>query len=235
MTRRIYYSVWKQFNEFFIRLDDKPNNWEQRITLFVGYLIEQNKQSQTVHSYVSAIWAVLAEINTVLNEDLFLLSALTRACKFKNDRASMRLPIRKSMFGVLLHETHDWFYQQGQPYLAALYCALFSTAYFGLFRVGEVTQGSHLVMVTDVHLAKNKNKILFVLHTSKTHGLHNRPQSIKITFTGKTDINQKKGKREIMCPYQLFRTYIQHRPCYLCQKEPFFVFADNSSVKPIHM
>ena len=43
-TRRIYESVWRTFNKFFVRLDEKPSTWEDRLILFVGHLIEQNKK-----------------------------------------------------------------------------------------------------------------------------------------------------------------------------------------------
>ena len=115
---------------------------------------------------------MLAEINVFIDEDTFLLSALTRACKFKNDRANMRLPIRKPMLRIIIQKTLDT-YMDGQPYLAALYASLFSTVYFGLFRVGELTTGSHPVMVSNVHLGRNKRKVLFVLIISKMHGVHN--------------------------------------------------------------
>ena len=39
-TMKNYYCIWKTFNEFFIRLDNKPDKWEDRITLFVAYLID---------------------------------------------------------------------------------------------------------------------------------------------------------------------------------------------------
>ena len=40
-TKRNYYNIWKIFNNFFLKLDKKPNNWTDRITLFVGYLIKK--------------------------------------------------------------------------------------------------------------------------------------------------------------------------------------------------
>ena len=61
-TLKNYYNIWKIFNLFFIRLDVKPNNWEDRITLFAAYLIDLGRKSRTVKSYVSAIKAVLAKI-----------------------------------------------------------------------------------------------------------------------------------------------------------------------------
>ena len=56
------------------------------MVLFTGFLIENRLQSGTVKSYLSTIQAVLWENNIKLNEDLFLLSSLTRACKLRNDR-----------------------------------------------------------------------------------------------------------------------------------------------------
>ena len=100
--RKIYYSAWKQFNEFFIRLDSKPNTWEERIILFVGFMVEQKRQSQTIKMYLSAIRAVLREDGVILNEDTYLLKSLTKACKYKNDCVRTRMPIQKSMLKVLL-------------------------------------------------------------------------------------------------------------------------------------
>ena len=50
-TRDNYYGIWKTFNEFFIKLDVKPKNWEDRITLFVAYLIDNNRKSMTIRIF----------------------------------------------------------------------------------------------------------------------------------------------------------------------------------------
>ena len=93
-TRNTYHKIWHSFNKFFIWLDRKPNNWEDQLTLFVAFLIEENKlKSTTIQSYISAIKAVLAEIGVKLTDDFFALSLLTRACKLKNDCVLIRLPI----------------------------------------------------------------------------------------------------------------------------------------------
>ena len=95
VTREKYYNVWKNFNEFFIRLDRKPETWEDRLTLHVGYLISNKRKSSTINSYISAIKAVLMDDGQQLNEDRFLLNALTSACKLKNDKVKTRLPIKR--------------------------------------------------------------------------------------------------------------------------------------------
>ena len=101
-TRRNYYSVWKSFNAFYLRLDRNPRMWEHRLILFVEYLVQTKKKSTTIHSYVSAIRAVLTEDGRQLKEDKYLLGALTRACKLVNDTIRLRFPIRKNLLNVIL-------------------------------------------------------------------------------------------------------------------------------------
>ena len=242
-TRKNYFSVWRSFNKFLIKLDKKPDNWEDRIMLFVTYLIENNKQSQTVKSYISAIKGILAEIKMKINQDQFLLSALTRACKFKNDKASMQMPIRRGMLRVLLAKTDKYYGKQlNQQYLKTLYLALFSTAYFGLFRVGELTSGEHPIKANNVFVGTNKRKMLFILRSSKTHGEYARPQLVKISNTPieeKGKLTSKTTRMKVdykdFCPYKLLLKYIALRPIQKSRKEPFFIFKDYSPVQPKHM
>ena len=241
-TRRNYYSVWKTFNQFFTSLDQKPMNWEDRLSLFIGYLIEYKKvQSQTVRSYVSAIKTVLMEDGFELNHDKFLLASLVRACKVRNDSIRTRLPIRKDLLIELLKFVDCYYSQQGQEYLATLFKALFVTAYFGLFRVCELTltSSAHAVRVTDVHIGKNKKKILFILRSSKTFGKGSRPQMIKISTKGEgAEHKQKNSLKQRSfgkyCPYELLQQYIAVRPKYHDPNEQFFVFRDYSPVTSMH-
>ena len=213
-TRKNYYSVWKCFNQFYIKLDRKPTSWEDRLTLFVGYLVEQKKKSQTIRSYISAIRGVLKDDGVDLNKDKYLLSALTKACKYKNDSVRMRLPISKSLLEMILRETKNYFLSAGQPYLCRLYRALFATSYYGLLRVGELTSGDHPVRVKDVQIAANKNKMLFILRTSKMHWSNVRPQTVKIISIG--------ASNKFSCPFQILREYADVRRTYNSQLEPFF-------------
>ena len=76
-TRKNYYSIWKIFSQFFLKLDCRPDTWEDRIILFVGYLIINNKKSNTIRSYVSAIKSILIDEGHEITEDKVLLAALT--------------------------------------------------------------------------------------------------------------------------------------------------------------
>ena len=171
--------VWHQFNEFFIRLDVKPTSWEDRLILFVGYLVENNKKSLTIRSYISAVKSVLREDNVIVNEDRYLLTSLTKACKYKNDQVRIRLPIQKGILNMLFDELLDILDQQ--PYLMTLYRAMFASAYYGLLRVGEIASGEHPVKAVDVHVGLNKRKIMFMLRTLKTHWKDVKPQVVKVT------------------------------------------------------
>ena len=143
-TKKNYYSIWKVFNTFLIKLDCKPRSWEDRLMLFVGYLVQNNCKSSIVKSYISEIRAVLQQVNVVLQEDRVLLTSLTKACRLRNDRIMVRLPIQKGVLAMLLNEINCIL--DNQPFLRVLYRALFSTAYFGLFRVGELGSADHPVL-----------------------------------------------------------------------------------------
>ena len=242
-TRHNYYTIWKIFNKFCIPLDVKPNNWEDRVLLFVAYLIDSQKQSQTVRSYISAIRAILQENNIVLNEDIFLLSSLTRACKLTNDKINVRLPIHKGMLCILLQTISKKFLDSNQPYLSLLYKTLFLTVYYGLFRVSELTSScsNHAVKAKDVQIGFNKKKIMFILQSSKTHGEDAKPQIIKIAseenekaFKHKKKSNANKAEYsntlKLPCPYSYLRDYaLMHIP-FSSDHEQFFIFRDGSPV-----
>ena len=233
-TRRNYYTVWRIFNKFFIRLDDKPESWEHRLNLFVAHLIDSKRQSSTVKSYVSAIKAVLAENEIEFDVNESLIASLTQACRLTNDHICTRLPIQKEMLRIILEQV-DKSYSE-QPYLRVLLKTIFSTMYFGLFRIGELTKGLHVVKVRDVNIATNKKKFLFILRTSKTHYKNSKPQLIKISSTSaKNRTNCSRLQSHLPCPYSLLREYRNIRPGYRSSDEQFFVFSDNSPVLPSHI
>ena len=237
-TKQNYYTVWKLFSKFLLRLDHKPKSWHDRLTLFIGHLVNEGKQSSTVHSYISAIKNVLRDDGFKIQEDGFLILALTRASKLKNDRVRMRLLIGKDLLGIILKNVYESFMESNQPYLSILYHTLFSTAYFGLFRVGELTSGTHPVLAKDVQIASNKRKLIFILRSSKTHNKGSHPQLVKISSTNfKSNREQKTKfrKHELPCLYQLLRDYARARGPYKSDSEAFFVFRDNSPVSPQHM
>ena len=214
-------------------MDKKPSNWGDRLSLFVGHLIQQNHQSSTVHSYISAIKAVLKMNNIRITEDQFLLASLTKACRLKNDRMKTRLPIQKGMLSIILKQTEIYFLERAQPYLGCLFQTLFSTVYFGLLRVNEMTKNAHPILAKDVHIGANKKKFLLVLRTSKTHGLGSAPQIVKISAKPMDYRRLTQNTVNLLkppCPYTMLKKYAGWRGPYVNDVEPFFIFRDRSPV-----
>ena len=127
-----------------------------------------------------------------------------------------------------------------QPYLSCLYQAIFITAYYGLFRVSELTKtpSGHQVRAKDVHIGKNKKKLLFVLHTSTTHTKGMKPQLIKITsekLTKQLDIQSNYERRMRYCPFEMVKNYIKVCKSQKFHDEQFFVFSDRTPVTDRHL
>ena len=228
-TQAQYYSIWKSFNSFFLKLDVKPKKWEDRITLFVGYLVQCNKKSSTVKSYISAIKAVLYGVGIDVTTDQVLMNALTRACRLRNDITMTRLPIKYNLLRSILTTLSDVF--EKQPYLHILYKAMFLTMYYGLLRVGEVTYSEHVVKAVDVQIGINKQKLMFILRSSKTHTKGDKPQIIKISADEGNDVISsrriKSNENIANCPFQAVRAYLAMRRRMCSSKnEPFFIFRD---------
>ena len=203
----------------------------------MGYLIKNQCQSSTVKSYISAMKAILKSEKIEVNEDQYLISSLTRACKLTNDQIKTRLPIRKGMLRMVLEQTYLYYEELNQPYLAILYTTIISTMYHGLLRISEVAsskRGSHPVRARDVNIGENKKKFLLVLRTSKTHWKNMKPQMIKISaskYKAKT-VKKVQPKEKLPCPYFLLKLYAKVRGGYKRNTDPFFVHRDGTPVVP---
>ena len=165
-----YLSIWRHLNKFIISLDQNGNRlcWEEKTALFGAYLVDSGIQSSTLKSYFSAIKFILKQDGYNWDDNKVLLSSLVKGCKLENDKLKVRLPIQKGLLELLLFEIERMYSKdQQQPYLEIMYKALFCLAYYGMMRVGELTQGAHCLKAKDIHVGNNKDKITMVLYTSK--------------------------------------------------------------------
>ena len=228
-TARNYYGIWKNFSKFMLKLDKKPKSWERRIALYGAYLTDKGIQSSTLKSYFSAIKKILWEDGYNLNDSKMLLHSITKACRLVNDTVQTRLPIKCSLLEMILFEI-DRIYSN-QVYLAILFKTLIAIAFYGLFRIGELTASQHALKACNVNLGINKDKILFILESSKTHNKESRPQKIKIS-----KLPDCQAAIRYFCPFKLFTKYLKMRGTgYLDKYKQFFIFRDRSPVKPSHV
>ena len=217
-TAANYLGIWRHMNKFIINLDVRENlSWEDKTALFGAYLVEGGVQSSTLKSYFSAIKHVLKQDGYEWDDNKAMLSSLVKSCKLENDRVKIRLPIQKGLLEMILFELQRIF--EGQPYLETLYKAIFSLAYYGMLRVGEITLGPHTLRACNVHVG-DKDKIMLVLSTSKTHGKESAPQKIKIAA-----VPTRPKSTKFFCPFKLMLYYMYVRGEYLQDEEEFFIFS----------
>ena len=238
-TANNYLAIWRQLNNFLIHLDIKQYHLslEERTALFGAHLVDKGVQSSTLKSYFSAIKHVLKQDGYTWDDNKVILSSLVKGCKLENDRVKVRLPIKKGLLEMLLFEverTFGGFYGKApQPYLETMYTALFCLAYYGMLRVGELTLSPHTIKAANIHVGHNKDKILLVLYSSKTHGKESRPQKIKITAT--KEGRSFNNRNMFFCPFEAVTKYMGLKHFYAEDDDPLFVFADNSPIKDFHV
>ena len=227
-TQRNYHCIWKKFISFTLNLDEIPMSWEERLCLFGTHMVEKGSQSTTIRSYMSALKFILRTDDIELNEEKIRLGIIIKACKVQNDRLYVRFPIRLSLLEQMLFEIECLYgaAENNQPYLELMYKSLLLASYYGLLCIGEVTAGDHVIKAGDLHVGTNKNKMLIVLFTSKTHGVESRPQKVHITENGRTN--------KFFCPFKTLKAYSEVRGDYIYDNEQFFVFVDHSPVYPHH-
>ena len=99
-------------------------------------------------------------------------------------------------------------------------------------RVGELTLSEHVVKACNVHVGENKNKILLMLSSSKTHSKGSKPQRIKI-ISGLPEGTEKCIHRNF-CPFKLLSNHLEMRGGYVTFEESLFIFRDGFPVTPAH-
>ena len=104
------------------------------------------------------------------------------------------------------------------------------TAYFGMFRVGEIADSPHVMKAADVYIGDNKDKLMFILHSSKTHTKSDKPQIIKILAQEVGRNDQIKLHKHNICPFSIIDNYLKIRKPMKSKDEPFFVFKDKMPV-----
>ena len=223
-TKKNYHQIWLKFNQFLIRLDRLPESWEERVSLYCTYLWKEGIQSATMKSYLSAIKGKIKADGNKWDEEQFNFNALVKACRMENDVLYNRLPIRRPFLECILFEIERRFtIQSDESYLESMFKTAYLLQYYGLLRVGEIADSVHVLKACDVHVANNDEKILIILHSSKTHTKADRPQEIRIT----RDLSAKH-----FCPVEETRKYSSMRPPWYTVNDPFLVYENGRPVQP---
>lgn len=225
---------WHALNDFWTQLDKKPETWEDRIALFVAYMIMKRFQPATIKSYISGIKYILNLINIKVDTNCFKFAALVKAARYKNKKVQIRMPIKLRLLNRILDEVYKLPKLRDQPYLIALYRAMFAAAYYGLLRVSEITKSKHIIKSRDAHVARNKNRIQFRLWTSKNLKRGDWPQDVKIdglhdckTCNPSSKLGRKDATKH--CPVCIIKKYKNMRERTPGEKQ-YFIFRTGIAV-----
>ena len=120
---------------------------------------------------------------------------------------------------------------EAQFYLDIMYKTMFSLAYYGLLRMGEVAMSPHVLEARNVCIGSNRNKILLTLYSSKMHSKNSKPQHIKLylfeeihrLIASYKDKLPSKSKEDYF-PHILWIVPLQHK--YFNNNEHRSLFAD---------
>lgn len=222
-TQKTYHKTWTNFLQFLDGFKNLPTKWEDKMVMYAAHLGNIGEHSQTVASYMSAIRYKLRKDGLVIPDKNFEIASIIRTCKLKNDTVRYRCGLTRKMTEDLILATKQLFGDVGQMYLFKLYRALFLTAYYGMFRIGELGSSPHSLKATDVKEASNKSKFLLILRSSKTHGKGDHPHTVNVPQV--VDINPD---NRLFNPHAALADFQNSRP----QAVNFFVYQDGTPVTP---
>lgn len=240
-TKQKYYQAWIKPNKFLLKFKSLPDSWEEKLVLYATHLADTGKRKNTISSYISGIRHILRMDGVELNSTSVEIAAITRACKLTEEAVIIRLPIHKRLLVVLLDQLNLTF--ADQPYLRVLYRAMFTAGYYGLLRVGEMCTGDHPVLAKDVLTDDRKKKHFFLLRTSKTHNLRDKPQKITIPSLPEADEEKLLDRATLKFkhnynPFVIIQEFIDCRLDRIQvtrSKDPFFVFSNKQPVTPVQL
>ena len=134
---------------------------------------------------------------------------------------------------ILFEVERYYLVEKQQPFLEQLYKTIFCLGYYGMLRVGELFLSPHVIKACDIHMGNNKDKIMIVLYSSKTHGRESKLQKIRISALPKHNSVLKHTR--FFCPFKVMTRFMNVRYHYRSHSEQLFIFSDGSPVKPSHI
>lgn len=223
-----YHSIFRNFLEFLDLFNTLPERWEEKMVLYASFLADNVYEEPTIRSYMSAIRYQLQQDGVRLDEDKILLESIIRSSRYKNKEKRQRLGISEQMLHRLLDQVEEQF--NSQPYLVALYKAMFVMGFYCLLRVSKLTSGRHPILAKNVIAAHNKLKIQVTLESSKTHTRREKKQVIRFPDQDE-EADAFKWINTKYCPFTILQKFIEVRDQIAQGSEQFFVFKNNIPIK----
>lgn len=187
-SRQSYQRAWQLYVQFSGRFCDTfspslPLDVTS-LALFISYMTARKFAHSTICSYISAISYVHKLRGLTDPTKSFLISKLLTAHRRANPQLDVRLPITRPVLHSLVRSLE---FTSSSSYQRLLYTAMFLTAFYGFFRLGELasknTRTASLVVQYDqlTFLLENNRPVTAKISISHyKHSLAKRPFDILI-------------------------------------------------------
>lgn len=168
---------------------------QQQILLFIAYCFELDRAPSTILTYLAGINYYHKLHGWQDFQNSFIIQKTLEGCKRKPRDKDARAPISIQILCEICKVLPAVCYNRSE---SCLFHALYTMAYFGLFRISELvsTNGSLPLMATDVKLIEDK------LHITLRHSKTNQ-RSIPVI------IKLPREPNVTVCPVQAFANYLE--------------------------
>ena len=196
-----------------VNLTDLPLSSKQ-VVFFISYLSLKGYAATSIMSYISAIGFIHKIMDLVDPTHNFLVQKMLAGINKKYGKLDTRLPITL----IILHRLVDSLSNTNNiRYHVILLKAMYLIAFYGLFRIGEITiqcDGSISLEAKDVVLEDDS---LTIYITNFKHNTNQQPFKIRIKSQSDSDF----------CPVSAMREYMTLRGY---KPETLFCFSDLSPI-----
>ena len=195
-TSKSYARGWCMFERFAEQYHVNMNSIKEHNLLeFISFLSLSGFAASTVQLYLTAVRHHLKLQGRNSFKDSFVIKMVVKGVSSRYSVPDIRLPINIG----LLHDMWNILpIVVRNPYMVKLYRSMFTLAYHGLLRPGEVTYTPHAIKVEHVYFVYEN--VHLYLHSSKAK-------------TGPFPQRVVVAPQPGICPVTDLHTYLQVRPC----------------------
>jgi len=175
---------------------------EQHVVLFIAYGFETGLAPSSITTYLAGVNYYHKLHHWYDINNLFVVQKVLEGCRRGKAAKDNRAPISRTVLIAICDKLRQVCYDQ---YEANLFHALFTLAYFGLFRVSELVLGrprgeqANNLQVQDMQLGPDKVNIILRTFKTKQRG---QPSTIKLPS----------DKNKLICPVRALQNYMTRRP-----------------------
>ena len=165
----------------------------------------QGQASSTIRSYISGISFKCKVLNIFDPTQNFVVKKMFTGLSRLDKRHDLRMPVTLSILNKIIPSLPS---VCSSNYESILFSAVFTIAFFGFFRVGELVQNTrsdvgHALQTSNVKILTSINALEIRIPISKTDQL-GRGATIVLPATN-----------QVVCPVQAVKAYLQLRPNFL--------------------